>query len=312
MSELGECQDLKSVIVLLSTYNGEKYLEEQLDSIFAQDKVNVSMFVRDDGSTDRTCSILEKYSKNYPLKWYVGENIGVCSSYMELVSRCEVVDYYAYSDQDDYWYPNKLYEATKLIGENDNPILYVSNLTVVDEHRNFIAMHWDSLDPHRNLIQRFDKLGVNACTMVMNKKMMVLLKSDKYKPRNDLMKQIYHDRWTVFIADLIAYTIYDHNSYIDYRQHSSNTAGFFKRNTLYKRIINFIKSKPQNVRINLAQELLIKTKENIKETDREKLQLVCEYRKRFKYRLKLLLYLLNSANAKSNFQIHIKIILGRF
>ena len=76
---------MKSVLVLLSTYNGEKYLKEQIDSVLGQEKVKTFLLVRDDGSTDKTCSILEWYQKRGALKWYKGKNLGPARSFVDLI-----------------------------------------------------------------------------------------------------------------------------------------------------------------------------------------------------------------------------------
>ena len=75
----------KKVCVLLSTYNGERYLEEQLDSLLEQIQVDVQIFVRDDGSTDGTHKILSTYAQNGLLTWYEGKNVGPADSFMDLV-----------------------------------------------------------------------------------------------------------------------------------------------------------------------------------------------------------------------------------
>ena len=78
---------MKKVLVLLSTYNGEKYLKEQIDSVLAQKNTDVSILVRDDGSTDKTLEILEKYKKDGKLEWYTGKNLKPAKSFLNLV-RC--------------------------------------------------------------------------------------------------------------------------------------------------------------------------------------------------------------------------------
>ena len=100
----------------MSTYNGEKYLREQIDSILEQDcerfgKAEIKLLVRDDGSKDTTLDILKEYADNYPdkIQYYQGENAGVIKSFFELIQKADdTADYYALADQDDYWMPGKL------------------------------------------------------------------------------------------------------------------------------------------------------------------------------------------------------------
>ena len=75
---------MDKVLVLMSTYNGEKYLREAIDSILNQTNVEVSLLVRDDGSKDATQDILQKYQNQNKLKWYCGKNLGAQMSFMDL------------------------------------------------------------------------------------------------------------------------------------------------------------------------------------------------------------------------------------
>ena len=75
---------MKKVTILLSSFNGEAYLEEQLESIVAQKDVLTNILVRDDGSSDHTCDILEQWHHKANLSWYCGENIGPARSFMDL------------------------------------------------------------------------------------------------------------------------------------------------------------------------------------------------------------------------------------
>jgi glycosyltransferase involved in cell wall biosynthesis len=102
---------MKKVIVVISTYNGAKYIERQLDSIFEQISVKVEAFVRDDCSKDNTVEVVQKYAQNHPQNKIViikGENVGFAKSFWIGLSKCGDADYYAFADQDDVWKPNKL------------------------------------------------------------------------------------------------------------------------------------------------------------------------------------------------------------
>ena len=111
-------EENKVIQVLMSTYNGKDYLREQIDSILAQNckeqmGVSLKLFIRDDGSKDGTQKILDEYAEKYPdrISWYQGENIGVIKSFFELMEKSdEKAEYYAFSDQDDYWHKEKLSE----------------------------------------------------------------------------------------------------------------------------------------------------------------------------------------------------------
>ena len=100
----------------MSTYNGERYLREQIDSILQQIDVEIELIIRDDGSNDGTVQIIEEYASKYPcISYYCGDNVGVGKSFMELLKNAPTADYYAFSDQDDVWLKDKLIRAVKAI-----------------------------------------------------------------------------------------------------------------------------------------------------------------------------------------------------
>ena len=127
---------MRNILVLMSTYNGEKYLKEQIDSILAQKNVEVTIRVRDDGSTDGTIRILEEYQKCGKLNWYSSTNMGPAKSFLDLVYNAPLkYDYYAFCDQDDYWKEDKLYKAIERLEHfDDKPALYHCELEIVDEN----------------------------------------------------------------------------------------------------------------------------------------------------------------------------------
>ena len=125
---------MKKVQVLLSTYNGEKYLKEQIESILKQKEVDKKLIVRDDGSSDSTIKILEEISnKNKKIIFYKGKNIGPARSFMELLKKSEEADYYSFADQDDIWEENKIISAINKLNNINEPELYLSALGIVNE-----------------------------------------------------------------------------------------------------------------------------------------------------------------------------------
>lgn len=120
--------------VLLSTYQGERYLREQLDSILAQKDVRVTLLVRDDGSRDGTLAILREYEARGCLTLLTGPNIGYRHSFMELCKQAPAADYYAFADQDDVWLPEKLSHAIgQLRACGDVPALCAAEFRMTDE-----------------------------------------------------------------------------------------------------------------------------------------------------------------------------------
>lgn len=100
--------DTSNIAILLSTYNGEKFIKKQIDSLIAQTFSNWKLYIRDDGSTDKTISIIEEICESdNRIFLYKETNIGVKASFLSLLSRVEA-DYYFFCDQDDFWYDNKI------------------------------------------------------------------------------------------------------------------------------------------------------------------------------------------------------------
>lgn len=140
-SPSADAEHVPTVGILMSTYNGVRYLKEQVDSIAAQEGVSVVMFVRDDGSSDNTLQVLRHLSSSTRgciTEWHIfyGDNLGFLGSFEYLLASAHDCDYYAFCDQDDVWLPGKLLCATKTMPSPDNPALYASSVSIVDEGLN--------------------------------------------------------------------------------------------------------------------------------------------------------------------------------
>ena len=132
---------MKTVIVVISAYNGAKHIERQLDSIFEQVGVDVQVLVRDDCSKDNTVEVVQEYAQNHPqnkIEIIKGENVGFAKSFWLGLSMCRDADYYAFADQDDVWKEEKIISAVKCIENIDKPALYSSAVEVVDKDLTFI------------------------------------------------------------------------------------------------------------------------------------------------------------------------------
>lgn len=213
----------KKVLVLMSSYNGEIYIEEQISSILAQENVDVNILVRDDGSTDGTKIILQKYQDEGKLCWYEGDNLGPAKSFMNLLYNADkTYDYYAFSDQDDYWMPNKLNNAITSLEKHANiPALYFCGLDIVDRELNHIR-YIDNCKKCKFVPQTLLVFYVPGCSMVFNN---VLLRTVRKKNPN-FGNITMHDCWLFYSCmALNGKIISDPNAQIKYRQHSDNAIG---------------------------------------------------------------------------------------
>lgn len=218
---------MNAVCVLMSTYNGERFIREQIDSIMNQVGVDVYLIVRDDSSSDSTCSIVEDYITAYPnrIELLRGNNLGFALSFSELIKyslkKHPKCNYFAFADQDDVWLENKLLVAVEALEKENStlPIAYCSNKTLVDENLAYIRTSWKRkevrLSKERSMIQSF----ATGCTMVFNRvaaEMYIAHIPEQLKVHDYLMYQ-----QCMFLGKVI----YDHNSYILYRQHGTNQIG---------------------------------------------------------------------------------------
>lgn len=246
------------VAVLMSTYNGEKYLREQMDSLLNQTGVMLEIFVRDDGSTDGTIDILKDYSeRNTNVRLDIGNNVGVGNSFMQLVySVPNNFDYYAFSDQDDIWLDNKLSKAIEMIGENEGSILYCSNQILIDSSGKEIGIRYDKT-PNLLLEKILVHNKATGCTMVWNSALQKIL--GLHLPSEQLLKNRIHDVWVAMVASVCGNIIYDENSYILYRQHENNVVGAKESTTLSvlrEKVKKFKNKNLRNGRSLMAKEMV--------------------------------------------------------
>lgn len=252
-----------NVAILLSTYNGEKFLKEQMDSLIDQREVNVDIYIRDDGSKDNTMKIIEKYCENTNVHYLNDDkNYGPAVSFFELLKAVpETYDFYAFADQDDIWLPNKIKVAIDSI-KDDLPMLYCSNQMLYSNGKQ-TGMRYDR-NPGLDVIKVIFGNDIAGCTMVFNRKLRdILLEPDNY-PTNEILKLRMHDTWVMLVAGMAGKIVYDNNSYINYRIHSNNTVGLKKQSFMKKIFVFFSEIKTHtDWRSSTAKALLnIKVTEN--------------------------------------------------
>lgn len=228
-----------SLQILLSSYNGEKYIRIQLDSLLAQTYQDFKVLIRDDGSLDKTREILEEYTqRDSRITWYGLENLGVVESFFDLIKCADLTcDYFAFADQDDEWLPEKLEKAINVLQTNGlaEPMLYCSDKIIVDEKLRPL-----DVQVARNI--RKPSFGnaivqgiCTGCTAVWNRKLMGVLAG--HMPRR-IENVVMHDWWLYMAASCLGSVYYDEHAYIRYRQHQNNKIGAMitKRQLLFYRM----------------------------------------------------------------------------
>ncbi|MCR4717368.1 MAG: glycosyltransferase family 2 protein [Lachnospiraceae bacterium] len=217
---------MKTIEVMLASYNGEKYIRTQLDSILKQDcekkgVANIHITVRDDGSTDETVAIVREYVDKYPEKIRLvrGENVGVIRGFFTMLKHANTADYYAFSDQDDYWLPEKLSVAISHLDTDDVPRLYSSATRLVDSDLKEIDSAINRSDIKPSFRNAMLENVATGCTCVFNE---ALRAEVLYR----LPVHIYmHDWWLYLVATAFGEYYYDETPYILYRQHEGNVLG---------------------------------------------------------------------------------------
>lgn len=280
---------MKTVAVIMSTYNGEKYLREQIDSILAQEGVNVELYIRDDGSQDGTRKIIADYvSRCGNVHADFGENVGAGRSFIEALISAPEYEYYAFSDQDDFWLPEKLSSAVSFIRQkelpDDIPVVYYANAHVADSKLNILR----TTEKHKftqTLGSEIVKRRVLGCTMLINAKMREILKS---RPITDDMLSRFHDSLIIsLVYSLGGIVMCDPGAYILYRQHGTNSTGSPVG------IIARIKGEISTLRQyhgdegKIARGILDVWGDVLDPAARDFLELVADYRKNFRTRLKV-------------------------
>ena len=220
----------KKIEVVMPTYNGALFVEEQIHSIFNQTIRPSRLLVRDDSSTDRTLEILYSLKKTYQSWLYIlpgNNNIG-CSSSINFLLSLTSAPYIALSDQDDFWLETKLelcleeMQCVEQESGSDIPILIHSDLRLVDEHLRDLHINYSSrqlLRPSMNLPPQICLTNVvTGCTTLMNRP---LLEQSLPIPSQALV----HDWWIALVASVFGKIRYISASPILYRQHSSNQIG---------------------------------------------------------------------------------------
>ena len=239
--------------ILMATYNGEKYLRPQLDSILRQSNTDWRLVIRDDCSTDSTVQIIQEYREKYPDKFVLlqaDEPSGFAqNNFFQLIKYWQhysTANYIMFADQDDVWLPPKIQLTLDKMRElenqygNDTPLLVHTDLSVVDADLNIIN---PSMFAMQNMDARRDKLNnilvqniVTGCTMMVNKRLLDMVTDI---PQHAVM----HDMWLALIASAFGHIGFVEKATILYRQHDSNSNGV---KSLMYYILN-LKSENKNI-----------------------------------------------------------------
>ncbi|WP_431293704.1 glycosyltransferase [Pedobacter sp. P26] len=224
------------VLVLMAVYNGAKYIKEQIQSIFAQEGVDVHLIIADDSSTDDSVEIIKGFILNGAPIELVTREEGTGSAAKNFMSLIKLAkdyskyDAFSFSDQDDIWLPAKLKSATDMLSRH-NAALYMSNLIM-----------WDEVSGDKTILRRdarlkkFDYLfesGSAGCTYVLGKDFFSLLREQAFKISYHNWKGFSHDWLIYFLARINACkVVIDPVPNILYRIHANNVHGHLNKSSI--------------------------------------------------------------------------------
>lgn len=310
------------LVILMSTYNGELFLEEQINSILNQTYKNFDLFIRDDGSTDNTVKIINNFARKYPNIKIIKDkdkdkdkdkgNMGPKESFMYLLKLVgNGYDYYSYADQDDIWNNNKLERAVsslKGLG-GTKPKLYLSTYDVVDSSLNLLFKR----NLHTEIPLTIESTIINrcpsGCTMVYNKALANFIINST--PKSFRM----HDFWTLLTAFSVDAEIFiDEDSTMLYRQHETNSVGYSENNysTRVKRLF-FSAIHNKNERQMQAKSILDNYDSLLSYENRNQVLKVVKYRKSLKNKVILLKdKKFKTNNLYQNILFKLSVLMGLF
>lgn len=247
------------VAVLLSTFNGSRYLEEQLSSLSKQSYDDFTIYIRDDGSVDNTCEIINSFiSKERNAVFFESnDNLGAAGSFIYLINNVDA-DYYFFCDQDDIWMPDKISLTMEEMKKHsqDEPLLVHSDLMIVDSNLSTISnsfykysnMSCDNfIDKKQLLLQNY----IVGCTCCINKSLAVIARVSV----NDSNKIAMHDWWFALHAKFFGKILYINKPTIQYRQHQNNTLGA-QKDSLF-RYVKMLKNNLGVKRVNKFREKMM-------------------------------------------------------
>lgn len=226
------------VNILMSTYNGEQFLAEQIRSIQEQTYTDWQLLIRDDGSSDATPSIIAEYvAKDNRIHWINEDNqtnLGVIKSFHTLVNY-ELADVYFFSDQDDVWLPDKIEQTLKEAQKYpaDEPLMIYMDLKVVDQDLNVLSdsmIRSQSHHANTQLVQELTENTVTGGVAMINHSLALL-----WQQTEDILM---HDWYLALLATAFGRLVYIDKVGELYRQHGNNVLG---ARTLSKRVKKWLR-----------------------------------------------------------------------
>lgn len=274
----------------MSTYNGEKYIARQLESIIKQDyQGDICILIRDDGSSDRTIELINDFKLNCQLianrniEVRVGKNVGPARSFMRLINKVKQYDYYFLSDQDDVWDQDKVSKAVAMMAESEMPVVYSSAYRVIDGAGNISTIKSEHsqgwMAPLRTLFYN----ETPGCTMAFDNEMSNIIKSFNFD------KCMMHDSLIMFVAILKGLIIYDDIPRMSYRIHNANALGLSSKKIrpmewVVDKFVTLFKGESYDI----SEQAKVIFESGIYDEYEDDVELLCDYKKKIMSKINLL------------------------
>lgn len=256
---------MSRVDVIMATYNGEKYVSEQIHSVLRNTDCSVYVHVFDDGSTDQTLPLLETLKKDYPghiLVYQNETNLGVTRNFLtgisKVMSQNHEAQYFMLCDQDDIWHTDKIRKTLKRMRQMEKrygaerPLLVFTDATLVNEsletiHTSFFkSQHLTtSKTGLAHILMENKCIG---CTIMINRGFELYLRKTPKEAR-------YHDWWLALIAATFGNISYVNCATLLYRQHGNNVVGGMDYTSYIKNRMKMVKCQKESLRMNQKQAI---------------------------------------------------------
>lgn len=281
------------IAILMATYNGEEFIREQLDSIFSQkvDSCSITLFIRDDGSSDDTLSIIKQYSEKYNIVIMSDKdiNIGPARSFWRLLKYANGYDYYMFSDQDDIWDQDKIISGIEKIENQEKAFLYTSNNRKIDKMGNGIELNCSNDIPKYNLKSILVSSFAQGCSMLFNQKAreLALVQDEDTIPMHDLALlvstivngTVYYD-----ICARFSHRVHDHNA-----DAVNNQISFIRR--IFKSLKKWKERSDKSALDKYALDIIKKYEKRLDKDNMNFLNLLSNYKTSYLIKGKLLCWL---------------------
>ena len=215
------------ISVAMATYNGARFLQQQLDSLYSQKRIPDEIIVCDDCSTDNTVNILEEYNKRYGLEYYVNDTkLGVNGNFFKAISLCHG-DYISICDQDDIWLPEKIEKCLETISEieNGSPAVVSCESEDIDADGNLLSnmkRHSNYYGYSRTLL--YPKERCQGCSLFLNRELADYV-LDKYSQKAFTVDYIIYDAFIAYSGAMIGNKCDIGETLFLYRHHDNNVIG---------------------------------------------------------------------------------------